>query len=60
MKKKFDESKHRRDSLGRFAEMSAEEDPVVSHEIIDHIEKETLDRMNVHLVIHFDPVVKNE
>lgn len=42
------------------AEMSAEEDPVVSHEIIDHIEKETLERMNVHLVIHFDPVVNKE
>ena len=37
------------------AEMSAAEDPIVSHEIIDHIEKETLERMNVHLVIHFDP-----
>ena len=39
------------------AEMRAEEDPMVSHEIIDHIEKETLERMNVNLVIHFDPVV---
>ena len=38
------------------AEMSASEDPVVSHEIIDHIERETLERMNVNLVIHFDPV----
>ena len=38
------------------AEMSAAEDPMVSHEIIDHIEKETLERMNVNLVIHFDPV----
>ena len=40
------------------AEMSASEDPIVSHEIIDHIERETLERMNVHLVIHFDPVVE--
>lgn len=38
------------------AEMSADEDPIVSHEIIDHIEKETLECMNVNLVIHFDPV----
>ena len=38
------------------AEMSADEDPVVSHEIIDHIEREMLECMNVHLVIHFDPV----
>lgn len=42
------------------AEMSASEDPIISHEIIDHIERETLDQMNVHLVIHFDPVVKDE
>jgi cation diffusion facilitator family transporter len=42
------------------AEMSAEEDPVVSHEIIDHIEKEILERMNINLVIHFDPVSNDE
>lgn len=42
------------------AEMSADEDPIVSHEIIDHIERETLERMNVHLVIHFDPVVNDQ
>lgn len=42
------------------AEMSASEDPVVSHEIIDHIEKETLELMNVNLVIHFDPVHPEE
>lgn len=40
------------------AEMSASEDPVVSHEIIDHIEREMLECMNVHLVIHFDPVTE--
>ena len=42
------------------AEMSADEDPIVSHEIIDHIERETLERMNVHLVIHFDPVANEK
>ena len=42
------------------AEMSAAEDPMVSHEIIDHIEKETMERMNVNLVIHFDPVAEAE
>ena len=41
------------------AEMSATEDPVVSHEIIDHIEREMLERMQVHLVIHFDPVIED-
>lgn len=40
------------------AEMSANEDPVVSHEIIDHIEQETMELINVHLVIHFDPVIE--
>lgn len=40
------------------AEMSAAEDPMVSHEIIDHIEKETMERMHVNLVIHFDPVAE--
>lgn len=42
------------------AEMSASTDPITSHEIIDHIEKETLAQMNIHLVIHFDPVVTDE
>lgn len=42
------------------AEMSAQEDPIVSHEIIDHIEHEILESMNVHLVIHFDPVPENQ
>ena len=42
------------------AEMSASEDPIVTHEIIDHIEREVLEEMNVNLVIHFDPVIKDE
>ena len=42
------------------AEMSASEDPVVTHEIIDHIEREILEQINVNLVIHFDPVIKDD
>lgn len=42
------------------AEMSASEDPVVTHEIIDHIEREILEQINVNLVIHFDPVMKDD
>ena len=38
------------------AEISAEEDPLLCHEIIDHIECDVLEQMNVHLVIHYDPV----
>jgi divalent metal cation (Fe/Co/Zn/Cd) transporter len=40
--------------------MSASEDPVVTHEIIDHIEREILEQINVNLVIHFDPVMKDD
>ena len=42
------------------AEMSATEDPIITHEIIDHIERETMEKMNVNLVIHFDPVIHKE
>lgn len=38
-------------------EMNAEEDPLVCHDIIDDIEWELLEKMNVHLVIHYDPVI---
>ncbi len=42
------------------AELSAEEDPLVCHDIIDDIECEILEKLNVHLVIHYDPVVQND
>ena len=38
-------------------EMDKEEDPLVCHEIIDDLERECLRRHNVHLVIHYDPVI---
>lgn len=41
-------------------ELSAEEDPLVCHEIIDHIENDVLRELNVDMVIHFDPVVLND
>ena len=37
-------------------ELSAEEDPLVCHERIDHLECDALRELNVHLVIHHDPV----
>jgi cation diffusion facilitator family transporter len=37
-------------------ELSAEVDPIQCHEMLDHIEREVLEELNVHLVIHFDPV----
>ena len=41
-------------------ELSAEEDPLVCHEIIDHMECDALRELNVHLVIHHDPVAVND
>ena len=38
------------------AELSAHEDPLHCHDIIDDIECHALSRLNVHLVIHYDPV----
>lgn len=38
------------------AELSAGENPMRSHDIIDGIEREVLEKLNVHLVIHYDPV----
>ena len=41
-------------------EMSAQEDPLVCHDIIDDIEEDALEQLNVHLVIHYDPVVQDD
>ncbi len=37
-------------------EISAEEHPMESHDIIDDIERDAMAELNVHLVIHYDPV----
>ena len=42
------------------AELSARLDPMEVHDIIDKIECETLDELNVHLVIHYDPVLPDD
>ena len=42
------------------AELSAQEDPLVCHDIIDDIECDALHDLNVHLVIHYDPVEVND
>ena len=42
------------------AEVSSEEDPLECHELIDDIECDALEALNVHLVIHYDPVVLND
>lgn len=41
-------------------EVPAGEDIMVSHDIIDNIERDFLHDMNIHLVIHLDPVVTGD
>ncbi|MBQ7103517.1 MAG: cation transporter [Anaerotignum sp.] len=42
------------------AEVSARLDPMEMHDILDEIECEVLDKLNVHLVIHYDPVLPDD
>lgn len=48
----------------RFASMHVEmdvaEDPLACHELIDNLERECLKQHNVHLVLHYDPVVTGD
>lgn len=41
-------------------EMSAQEDPLASHEVIDTIERDFLSQEKLHLVVHYDPVVTDD
>ncbi len=41
-------------------EMDHREDPLDCHEIIDELERDCLRRHNVHLVIHYDPVITDD
>lgn len=41
-------------------EMDCREDPLDCHELIDDMERECLRSHNVHLVIHYDPVVTDD
>ena len=41
-------------------EMDHREDPLVCHELIDRMERNCLRLYNVHLVIHYDPVVTED
>ena len=41
-------------------EMDQREDPLLCHEIIDNLERHCLQRHNIHLVIHYDPVVTDD
>lgn len=41
-------------------EMDEKENPLLCHEIIDDIERECLEQYNIHLVIHYDPIVTGD
>ena len=41
-------------------EMDRQVDPLVCHDIIDNLERQCLQAHNVHLVIHYDPVVTGD
>ena len=41
-------------------EIGAGEDLLKSHDVIDDIENDVLEQLNVHLVIHYDPVVTDD
>ncbi len=41
-------------------EMDQKEDPLLCHELIDDMERECLEKHNIHLVIHYDPVITGD
>ncbi len=41
-------------------EMDSREDPLVCHDIIDDLERECQKRHNLHLVIHYDPLITDD
>ncbi len=41
-------------------EMDQQADPLHCHELIDNLERECLEQLNVHLILHYDPVVTGD
>lgn len=41
-------------------EMDRAEDPMECHDIIDNLERACLERFNVHMVVHYDPIVTGD
>lgn len=41
-------------------EMAAEDDVIETHDVIDNIERDMLEEIGLHLIVHFDPVVTND
>ena len=46
--------------ISAHVEMPGDEDPLVTHDIIDKIEKDFLQNDRIHMIIHYDPVIKEE
>ncbi|MBR4308607.1 MAG: cation transporter [Oscillospiraceae bacterium] len=42
------------------AEMDAQENPLLCHDILDEIERHAMEELRIHLVVHYDPVVTND
>ena len=42
------------------AEMSAGEDPLACHDVLDDVERDAYEELHVHLVVHYDPVVTDD
>lgn len=41
-------------------EVAAEEDVLVSHDMVDNIERDFLKELNIHLIVHMDPIVTKD
>lgn len=41
-------------------EMDQKADPLVCHELIDNLERACLEQKNIHLIVHYDPVVTDD
>ena len=41
-------------------EMSARQDPIASHDVIDGIERDFLKDERLHLIVHYDPVATDD
>ena len=42
------------------AEMDAQENPLLCHDILYEIERHAMEELRIHLVVHYDPVVTND
>lgn len=42
------------------AEMDASEDPLACHDVLDDIERDALQKLKIHLVVHYDPIVTDD